>query len=48
MLLLELLVDLLAAIVDPLDSSPRWTLGFTVGLVVLMAAAAAVLACFKH
>ena len=47
LLLLELLVDLLAALVDPLDSSRRYSIAFVVGLVLLIAAGAAALAYFR-
>lgn len=48
MLLIDLLVELLAALVDPLDSSRRHTLVYVFGLVALIAAGAAALAYFKH
>ena len=48
MLLLELLLEILAALVDPLDSSRRWTIGVVVGLVLALAAGLAALAYFKH
>jgi hypothetical protein len=48
MLLLDLLVDFLAALVDPSDSRRRYSLAFLLGLVALIGAAAAALAYFKH